>query len=329
MINVLVTGGAGYIGSHTVRALQRAGYGAIVYDNFSRGHRQAVEGFTIIEGSTTEHVKLSKVFREFQINAVMHFAAHSQVGESVEKPDLYYFNNVIGGFSLLRAVLEAGVKYLIFSSSAAVYGEPEEIPISEDHILNPTNPYGETKAVLERALPYYEHAYGLNSVSLRYFNAAGASLSGGIGEDHEPETHLIPLTLQNVLDRQGKINIYGNDYNTADGTAIRDYIHVDDLAEAHLLALKFLLKNKGCAAYNLGNGKGYSVLEVVKAVEKVTGYSVPYEFGPRRPGDPAVLVAAAQRAERELGWKAKIAALEDIVESAWHWHRANPQGFKF
>ncbi len=327
MANLLVTGGAGYIGSHTARALERAGYSVVIFDNFSRGHRQAVEGYTVVEGNTAERKKLAALLREFNISAVMHFAAHSLVGESVEKPDLYYHNNVLGGLNLLEAVLEAGVKHFVFSSSAAVYGEPEETPVGEEHPLKPANPYGETKVVIERALHYFTQAFGLNSVSLRYFNAAGAALSGGIGEDHDPETHLVPLILQSVLGQREKVTVFGNDYPTADGTAVRDYIHVDDLAEAHLLALEALLQGRQSQVYNLGNGEGYSVLEVIKAVEKVTGKAVPYEFGSRRTGDPALLVAAAKKAERELGWRPKTTALVDIVESAWRWHRENPQGF--
>ncbi len=329
MINVLVTGGAGYIGSHTAIVLEQADYGVIVYDNFSRGHHRAVEGLKALEGDTAEREKLVSAFREFEISAVMHFAAHSQVGESVEKPDLYYTNNVNGGLCLLNAVLAAGVENIVFSSSAAVYGEPKEIPIREGHPLDPTNPYGETKVVFEKALHYFGQAYGLRSVSLRYFNAAGASLSGGIGEDHDPETHLIPLVLQAILRQRNKITVFGSDYPTADGTAVRDYIHVDDLAEAHLLALETLLKGKHCPAYNLGNGRGYSVLEVIRAAERVTGKTVPHEFGPRRPGDPAALVASSQKAEQELNWLPKIAALEDIIESAWQWHSKNPQGFEY
>ena len=328
MINVLVTGGAGYIGSHTARALEQAGYGVVVYDNFSRGHQRAVDGLRVVEGDTAQREKLVSVLREFQINAVMHFAAHSQVGESVEKPDLYYDNNVGGGLSLLKAVMESGVKNFVFSSSAAVYGEPKEIPIREEHHLDPTNPYGETKVVLEKALHYFKQAYGLRSISLRYFNAAGASLSGAIGEDHEPETHLIPLVLQKILGQRDKLTVFGSDYSTADGTAVRDYIHVDDLAEAHLLALEALLKGKHYPTYNLGNGKGYSVLEVIRTAEKVTGKAVSYELGPRRAGDPAVLVASSQKAEQELGWRPEIASLDKIIESAWHWHSKNPQGFE-
>ncbi len=322
MITVLVTGGAGYIGAHAVRALNGAGCEVVVLDNFSRGHRSAVEGFTVIEGDIADQQLIGRICREFSVEAVMHFASHSQVGESVEKPALYYDNNVIGGLRLLEALREAEVKRFVFSSSAAVYGEPEAVPIEEEHPLRPQNPYGESKLVLERALAYYRQAYGLQSVSLRYFNAAGAAAGGKIGENHDPETHLIPLALQAVLGQREKLVVFGNDYPTPDGTAVRDYIHVDDLAEAHLLALKALVEERAGAGYNLGNGQGYSVLDVLKSVERVTGKKVPFEMGPRRAGDPVVLVASAKRAERELGWRPKFGELDDIVRSAWQWHRS-------
>jgi UDP-glucose 4-epimerase len=327
MINVLITGGAGYIGSHTVRILRRAGYGVVVYDNFSRGHREAVEGFTVVEGDTADSGLLKRVLNEQKIEAVIHFAAHSQVGESVKEPVLYYQNNVRGGLKLLEAVLAAGVEYFIFSSSAAVYGEPEKVPIIEAQLLKPTNPYGETKVVIEKALGYYEQAYGLKSVSLRYFNAAGAAVDGGIGEDHDPETHLIPLVLKAVLGRGEPLTVFGDDYPTPDGTAVRDYIHVDDLADAHLLALEALVKGKASRVYNLGNGSGFSVLEVIWAVEQATGRTVPYAIGPRREGDPAVLVASAEKARTELGWQPRYASLEKIIETAWRWYRSRPAGY--
>jgi UDP-glucose 4-epimerase len=327
VVKVLVTGGAGYIGSHTARLLEQSGYSVIIYDNFSRGHRAAVEGLTVIEGDTAEYDKLVQVLEEEEIGAVMHFAAHSQVGESVEKPALYYRNNVIGGLTLLDAVLAAGVQFFVFSSSAAVYGEPLRTPIAEDHALNPTNPYGETKVVIEKALEDYGRAYSLKTVALRYFNAAGAAADGSIGEDHEPETHLIPLVIKAVLGQRDKVTVFGDDYPTADGTAVRDYIHVDDLAKAHLLALEALPRGNCRAAYNLGKGKGYSVLEVIRAVEKVTGEKVPFAIGARREGDPAVLVAAADQAKAELGWQPEYGELESIVASAWRWHSKNRNGF--
>jgi UDP-glucose-4-epimerase GalE len=318
---ILVTGGAGYIGSHTVRILKQAGFEPVVYDNFSRGHRRAVEGFRVVEGDTGDLENLSRVMKDYKPSAVMHFAAHSQVGESVEKPALYYANNVIGGLTLLEAVRKAGVKYFIFSSSAAVYGEPQQVPIKEEAPLKPANPYGESKVILENALRYYGQAYGIKSVALRYFNAAGAAEGGEIGEEHEPETHLIPLILQAALGQKQNITVFGNDYPTQDGTALRDYIHVEDLALAHLLALEKLQEGQADAVYNLGNGKGYSVLEVIKAAERVTGLSINYRVGERRPGDPAALVASSEKAERELGWKPLKPGLEDIVASAWRWHR--------
>jgi UDP-glucose-4-epimerase GalE len=320
MMTVMVTGGAGYIGAHAVRVLNGAGYGVVVLDNFSRGHQAAVEGFTVIEGDIADQQLVGRICREFEVGAVMHFAAHSQVGESVEKPALYYENNVIGGLNLLEALRGAGVKYFVFSSSAAVYGEPEQVPLAEEHPVRPLNPYGESKAVLERALGYYRQAYGLQAVSLRYFNAAGAAADTTIGEDHDPETHLIPLALQAVLGQREKLVVFGDDYPTADGTAVRDYIHVDDLAEAHLLALEALVERRAGVVYNLGNGQGYSVLDVLKAVERVTGEKVPYEVGLRRAGDPAVLVASAKRAVSELGWRPEFGELDDIVGSAWRWH---------
>jgi UDP-glucose 4-epimerase len=330
-MNIMVTGGAGYIGSHTVRVLKSAGYGVVVYDNFSRGHLEAVEGFKVVEGGTADTGLLKKVLKEQKIDAVMHFAAHSQVGESVEKPALYYENNVIGGLKLLEVVMDAGIKHFIFSSSAAVYGEPESVPISEDHPLQPANPYGETKAIIEKALEYYDQAYGLKSVSLRYFNAAGAAIEGGLGEDHDPETHLIPLVLRAVLYQNKPLTIFGDDYPTADGTAVRDYIHVDDLAQAHLLALEALLAGSGkpfSLVYNLGNGNGFSVMEVINNAEKVTGKKVPYKIGPRREGDPAVLVASAEKAKVELNWQPRYTSLEKLIETAWHWHRNRPTGYK-
>ncbi len=328
MFNILVTGGAGYIGSHAVRILREAGYGVVVYDNLSRGHREAVNGFAFVEGNTADSARVKAVCEEYKVGAVMHFAAHSQVGESVEQPRLYYENNVVGGLKLLEAVLDTGIKYFIFSSSAAVYGEPERVPIDEEQPLKPTNPYGETKALIEKALKYYDIAYGLKSVSLRYFNAAGAGMEGDLGEDHDPETHLIPLVIKAIMDQGAPLTVFGDDYPTVDGSAVRDYIHVDDLAVAHLLALEALLKGKPGSVYNLGNGSGFSVLDVIKTAEKITGMKVPYKIGPRRAGDPAVLVASANKARGELGWQPRYSSLEKIFETAWRWSRTRPAGYK-
>jgi len=327
ILKVLVTGGAGYIGSHTARQLAAEGYEVVIYDNLSRGHREAVSGFNFVRGDVRDKDRLRRVIKEEGISAVLHFAANSQVGESVENPELYYENNVAGGLSLLSVVLETGIKYFIFSSSAAVYGEPQYVPIDEEHTLNPTNPYGETKVILERALAAYDKAYNLKSVSLRYFNACGAHMGEDIGEDHEPETHLIPLVLKTALGQREQLIVFGKDYPTKDGTAVRDYIHVDDLARAHVISLKYLLDGGETTCFNLGNGNGFSVLDVIKAAEKVTGRKVPYKFGNRRPGDPAILVASAEKIKRELGWEPEITSLERIIQSAWEWHRKHPTGF--
>lgn len=326
-MKVLVTGGAGYIGSHTVRHLDQAGYEPVVYDNFSRGHREAVQGFEVVSGEIHDSEKLVETIQKYGISAVVHFAAHSQVGESVKDPALYYENNVGGGLNLLNVVRELQVPYFVFSSSAAVYGEPEYVPIDEKHLLNPTNPYGETKAILERILADYDRAYGLKSVSLRYFNAAGAAPGGNIGEDHTPETHLIPLVLQTILGQREKLTVFGNDYPTKDGAAVRDYIHVEDLARAHVLALNYLVQGGDTASFNLGNGQGFSVLEVIAAAEKVTGRKVNYQIGERRAGDPAVLVAGNEKIKAVLGWQPSFAKLEDIIKTAWDWHRTHPEGY--
>lgn len=326
-MRVLVTGGAGYIGSHTVRHLTQAGFEPIIFDNFSRGHLEAVKGFKVVTGDTADTVLLSDTIKKYDIAAVVHFAAHSQVGESVKDPALYYDNNVGAGLKLLTAVRQAGVKYFVFSSSAAVYGEPRYVPIDEGHMLSPANPYGQTKAILEKILSDYNSAYGLKSVSLRYFNAAGAAQGGEIGEDHEPETHLIPLVLKAVLGQMGKLTVFGNDYPTGDGTAVRDYIHVDDLARAHVLALDYLINGGETVSFNLGNGEGFSVLDVIYSAEKVTGMKVPFEIGGRRAGDPAVLVAGNKKIKQLLGWQPEIPQLEEIIRSAWEWHRRHPNGF--
>ncbi len=312
---MLVVGGAGYIGSHAARVLQRKGHDVIIYDNLSTGFRELAEGFELIVGDIADSAKLAKALG--RVDAVMHFAAHAYVGESVENPRKYFQNNVTAALVLLNAVMESRVRKFIFSSTAAVYGTPEKSPITEDSARQPVSPYGATKLTLEMALEAYSRAYGLRYVAFRYFNAAGADESGAIGEMHEPETHLIPLILQAIQGKRAALEIFGDDYPTADGTCIRDYIHVNDLAEAHVLGLEYLAKGES-GAMNLGTGKGYSVHEVVAAVEKVTGRKVPTHIGPRRAGDPAELVADPSRAETLLNWKAKR-SLEEIVASAWKW----------
>jgi len=312
---VLVVGGAGYIGSHAAHVLRRKGCEVIVYDNLSTGFRELAEGFELIVGDISDSAKLAAVLR--RCDAVMHFAAHAYVGESVENPRKYFHNNVTAALALLDAVMESRVRKFIFSSTCAVYGNPVKVPITESNPRQPVNPYGATKLAFENALEAYSHAYGLRFVSFRYFNAAGADENGKIGENHHPETHLIPLIFQAIQGKRAALEIFGDDYPTPDGTCIRDYIHVNDLADAHVMGLEYLSKAES-AALNLGTGKGYSVHEVVAAVEKVTGHKVPTHIGSRRAGDPAELVADPSRAERLLNWKAKR-SLEEIIASAWKW----------
>jgi len=318
---VLVVGGAGYIGSHAAHVLQRRGYEVIIYDNLCTGHRELAEGFELIVGDIADSAKLAKALS--RADAVMHFAAHAYVGESVENPRKYFHNNVTAALALLNSVMDSRVRKFIFSSTAAVYGTPDKSPITESSPRQPVNPYGATKLALENALEAYGRAYGLRFVSFRYFNAAGADESGKIGENHDPETHLIPLILQAIQGKRAALEIFGDDYPTPDGTCIRDYIHVNDLAEAHVLGLEHLSKAES-GAMNLGTGKGYSVHEVVAAVEKVTGHKVPTHIGPRRAGDPAELVADPGRAKKLLNWKAKR-SLEEIVASAWKWASRNSE----
>ena len=312
---VLVVGGAGYIGSHAAHVLRRRGYEVIIYDNLSTGHKELAEGFELIVGDISDSAKLEAVLR--RCDAVMHFAAHAYVGESVENPRKYFHNNVTAALALLDAVMDSRARKFIFSSTCAVYGNPVKVPITESNPRQPVNPYGATKLAFENALEAYSQAYGLRFVSFRYFNAAGADESGTIGENHHPETHLIPLIFQAIQGKRAALEIFGDDYPTPDGTCIRDYIHVNDLADAHVLGLEYLSKAES-AALNLGTGKGYSVHEVVAAVERVTGHKVPTHIGPRRAGDPAELVADPSRAERSLNWKAKR-SLEGIIASAWNW----------
>ncbi len=318
--SVLVTGGAGYIGSHACKALARAGYRPVVFDNISRGHRDAVRWGPLVEGDLRDRERLATALDEHQVSAVMHFAAYAYVGESVADPATYYRNNLGGTLSLLEAMRATGVDKIVFSSTCATYGTPDSIPIRETAPQLPVNPYGETKLAIERALHWYGQAYGLRSVSLRYFNAAGADPDGEIGELHEPETHLVPLVLQTALGQRSQIDIYGTDYATPDGTAIRDYIHVQDLAEAHLRALEHLGAGGESAALNLGTGRGHSVREVVRVAEVVSGRRIPWRDTARRPGDPPALVADPSLAAELLGWRARLSDLDTIIRTALGWH---------
>ena len=324
-MRVLVTGGAGYIGSVVTEQLVNDGHAVVVYDNFTKGHDQAVvDGAEIVDGDLFHGPKLKHTLLGNRIEAVIHMAASSLVGESVDNPRKYYYNNLVGGLSLLDGMLACDVKKIVFSSTAAVYGEPEKQPISESDPTNPTNTYGETKLAFERAMHWYEHAHGIRYASLRYFNAAGATEN--CGEDHNPETHLIPIILQAASGRRTQVEIFGDDYPTTDGTCIRDYIHVVDLARAHILALDVL--NERSAIYNLGcGGGGYSVREVIETARRVTGKEIPVRIGPRRPGDPAVLIASSDKIKRELSWQPEFQDLDLIVNSAWKWMQAHPEGY--
>jgi UDP-arabinose 4-epimerase len=321
MRNVLVTGGAGYIGSHTCKELAKQGYQPIVYDNLVYGHEWAVKWGPFIRGDLRDRDLLIRTMRGYQIEAVLHFAAFAYVGESVMKPEVYYENNVGGSLSLLNAMKEAGVNRIVFSSTCATYGNPITVPISESHPQNPINPYGKTKLVVEGILHDFKQAHQIQSVSLRYFNAAGADLDGEIGEVHQPETHLIPLALDAALGHRESLTVFGTDYPTPDGSCIRDYIHVTDLAQAHILALNGLESNRFSPFYNLGNGKGFSVKEVIQSVEKVTGKKVPVNYGDRRAGDPPTLIANSLKIQEELGWKPQFTKLDEILETAYRFSR--------
>jgi UDP-glucose 4-epimerase len=324
-MKVLVTGGAGYIGSVVVEQLIKHGHEAVVYDNLSKGHAAAVmPEAAFVEGELADRDKLVRALDQHKIAAVIHMAASSLVGESAQNPHLYFTNNVSAGVSLLDAMLEVGVKKLVFSSTAATYGEPETMPITEQTPQNPTNPYGESKLAVEKMLRWYDQVYQLRYVSLRYFNAAGASER--FGEDHDPETHLIPNVLRVAAGKAGHLDIFGEDYPTPDGTCVRDYIHVVDLADAHVLALNVLEKRS--EIYNLGYGSGYSVAEVVEMARQVTRRWISTEAAPRRPGDPPVLIASSDKIRRDLGWNPRHSELDRIIESAWRWHLAHPNGYE-
>jgi UDP-glucose-4-epimerase GalE len=325
-MRILVTGGAGYIGSHAVKLFLARGHDVSVYDNLCFGHKGAVPAERLVVGDLNETHRLDQLLVERRIEAVVHFAAFAFVGESVQHPAKYYVNNLVNTISLMECLRRHDVSRFVFSSTAATYGIPEKSPITEDAPQNPINPYGHTKLAMEKALGDYARAYSWGIAALRYFNASGAAADGTIGEDHHPETHLIPLVIQAATGQRPHVEIYGTDYPTPDGTCIRDYIHVDDLADAHLLALENL-KPKAELKYNLGIGRGYSVREVIRAVEEVTGKKVPVQEGPRRPGDPPVLVASSAKIQNELGWRPRYTEIKAIVQTAWNWHKSRPKGF--
>ena len=326
-MSIMITGGAGYIGSHTVRYLLDRDEDVVVIDNLQSGHRQSVDVDHFYQIDLRDKEDLDKVFKNHNIEAVIHFAANSLVGESMEKPYEYYHNNVYGMMCLLNVMKENDVGKIVFSSTAATYGEPKNIPIFEHNRTNPTNTYGETKLAMEKMMKWFDQAYGTKYVSLRYFNAAGAHESGIIGEDHDPETHLIPLILQVPLGQKEKIYLFGDDYPTEDGTCIRDYIHVIDLASAHYQALEYLRKDNPSEIFNLGNGNGYSVKEVIDVARKITNHPIPAEVKERRAGDPAILIASSEKAKRVLEWKPKFDSLEKIITDAWNWHKCVLQDF--
>lgn len=326
---ILVLGGAGYIGSHTVAALCEAGRDVVVVDNLETGHKEAVHpDAKFYQGDISDHDFISGVFQKESISSVIHFAAYSLVGESVEKPLKYYENNLCKTRDFLAAMVENGVDKIVFSSTAATYGEPERVPILENDRTEPTNPYGETKLAMEKMFKWTANAYGIRYVSLRYFNACGAHTSGGIGEAHSPESHLIPLILQVPNGQREFISVFGSDYPTPDGTCIRDYIHVTDLAMAHILAVDYLEKGGESDIFNLGNGVGFSVKEVIETARKVTGHPIPAKEVERRAGDPAQLIASSEKAKRVLGWNPQQDSLEEIISTAWKWHQAHPNGFE-
>jgi UDP-glucose 4-epimerase len=323
-MKLLVVGGAGYIGSHMVKHLQRAGHEWVVADNFSTGHRRALMDGCVVELDIADPQALDTLFAQHRFDAVFHFASFIQVGESVSEPGKYYQNNFAATLTLLQAMVRAGVRHFIFSSTAAVYGDPMYVPIDEEHPKAPINPYGRSKWMVEQLLEDFDRAYGLKSVCLRYFNAAGADPEGQLGERHEPETHLLPLILQAAGGRRESITVYGRDYDTADGTCVRDYIHVTDLIAAHALALDYLLQGGTSSAFNLGNGQGFSVQQVIDTARRVTGQAIRVSEAPRRAGDPPSLVADPRRAQAVLGWQPQFASLEQIVTHAWHWEQKYP-----
>ena len=325
--HILVTGGAGYIGSHTCKVLAEAGYIPITYDNMSTGNRWSVKWGPLVEADLADGVLLREVIRKYSVSAVVHFAANAYVGESVVNPRKYFENNASNTLHLLGAMLDTGINHIVFSSTCATYGIPDRIPISERETQQPINPYGESKLFIEQVLRWYSNAYDLNWIALRYFNAAGADLDGEIGEHHDPETHLIPLVIQSAMGVRPELEIYGMNHPTHDGTPIRDYIHVMDLADAHLLALEYLIKGGGSKAINLGTGNGHSVMEVISAVKRISGLLPPTRPVEKRPGDPPVLVADASRAHQTISWIPKHKDIHEIVESAWKWHKEKANAY--
>ena len=326
-MNILVTGGAGYIGSIVTAELVESGEQVVVFDNLSMGHRQAVHpGATFVQGDLADRAALDGVFATHHIDAVMHFASYTLVGESMEQPFKYIGDNVTNGLNLLRAAVQAGVRRFILSSTANLFDRPERMPIDEEERIIPGSPYGESKFILERMLHWLDRIYGMRYAALRYFNAAGAAPDGSRGEDHTPELHLIPRVLKVALGQLDEIVVFGDDYPTRDGTCVRDYIHVVDLAQAHILALHAL--DQGSRTYNLGNGQGFTVKEVIETAREVTGHPIPAKVGPRRPGDPATLIASSEKIRRELGWEPRYPELRTIVETAWNWHRTHPHGYE-
>ncbi len=325
---ILVVGGAGYIGSHMLKRLRTAGEPHLAFDSLCHGHKASVEGSSFVHGELGSRADLEQVFDTHPIDTVMHFASHIWVGESVSDPSKYYANNVVATLNLLEVMREREVKRFVFSSTAAIFGEPEQVPIDEAHPKRPESPYGESKWMIERILSDYDRAYGLKSVALRYFNAAGADPDGVLGEDHRPEYHLIPRAILAALGEVPPLQIFGTDYDTPDGTCVRDYIHILDLAEAHLLAVRHLREGGDSRQYNLGNGKGFSVREVVETVSRVLGQPVPHGDGPRRAGDPAVLVASSERIRTDWGWTPRYPELETLVRHAWAWRQTHPRGYE-
>lgn len=326
-MSILVCGGAGYIGSHMVAHLLENNKEVIIVDNLQKGHKESLLGGKLYIGDLRDSEFLDKVFKENSIEGVIDFAADSLVGESVKDPLKYFNNNVYSTINLLTTMKNFGVKYIVFSSTAATYGEPENTPILEDDKTYPTNPYGESKLTVEKILKWCDNAYGIKYTALRYFNASGAHINGKIGEDHNPETHLIPIILQAALGKREKVSIFGDDYPTKDGTCVRDYIHVSDLASAHLLALERLKRTGESKIYNLGNGEGFSVKEVIETCKKITGVKIKSEISTRRAGDPAILIASSKKAIEELNWNPKYNSLENIIDTAWQWHKTHPNGY--